>query len=323
MDNSLFNDPLAMAGLAVMGGKDLGSALTEAAQLKQQSDYRNMQMSLMQAQAQQAMMQARLQQNLLGAYGGGPADAVTGVPMQQGMGEVMQEAPQDYTSTQAYKEAQRKIVLGEAAGLSGLAKEGEMEIQRLQELDKRRYESEKESPERLAKKKMAEESGKQRAEKEALLASMESKMPNLESVATKLSALGKDATYTYAGRTYDTAKRELGLDPSKGAIARAEYISTVDNEILPLLRDTFGAQFTQQEGESLKATLGDPNKSPAEKDAVLRSFIQTKKSSISGLKKELGKEAAPKAEGMPEGAKLAPDGNYYVEQNGKFYRVDK
>ena len=27
-------------------------------------------------------------------------------------------------------------------------------------------------------------------------------------------------------------------------------------------------------------------------------------------------------EGLPPGAKLAKDGNYYLEQNGQYYRVD-
>ena len=40
-----------------------------------------------------------------------------------------------------------------------------------------------------------------------------------------------------------------------------------------MLRQTFGAAFTVKEGESLKATLGDPNKSPAEKQTALDSFI--------------------------------------------------
>ena len=55
---------------------------------------------------------------------------------------------------------------------------------------------------------------------------------------------------------------------------------------MPLLRDTFGAQFTEREGESLKATLGSPNVSPKEKDAVLRSFIKQKKRNIQDLRRQ-------------------------------------
>lgn len=109
---------------------------------------------------------------------------------------------------------------------------------------------------------------------------MEATLPQLEDTVNQLSNLGKKATYTTAGQIYDSARRELGLNPRDRAIARSEYISLVDNQILPLLRQTFGAQFTQKEGESLKVTLGDPNKTPAEKDAVLRSFISQKKAQI-------------------------------------------
>lgn len=59
-NNALFDNPLAMAGLSVLGGKDLGTALTEAAQQKQLSDYKNAQMQLWQAQAAKALQEAQL-----------------------------------------------------------------------------------------------------------------------------------------------------------------------------------------------------------------------------------------------------------------------
>ena len=82
------------------------------------------------------------------------------------------------------------------------------------------------------------------------------------------------------------------MEPTEGALARAEYIAKVDNEILPLLRETFGAQFTQKEGESLKVTLGDPDKSPEEKDAVLRSFIKTKREQVKTLQRRTATASA-------------------------------
>jgi hypothetical protein len=133
-------------------------------------------------------------------------------------------------------------------------------------------------------------------EARAKLGSMEAQLPALEQIAQKLSALGKTATYTGAGQAVDAATRQMGLPMRDAAVARAEYISTVDNEVLPLLRQTFGAAFTQKEGESLKVTLGDPNKSPEEKDAVLRSFIEAKKREVGSLQRQTG--ASPSA---PEG----------------------
>lgn len=135
---------------------------------------------------------------------------------------------------------------------------------------------------------IGKEVGKNIGEKKVSLSSQEAKFPQLEATVAKLSELGKKATYTYGGRLYDAAARQSGLPTPEGAKARAEYISLVDNQVLPLLRDTFGAQFTATEGESLKNTLGDPNKSPEEKDAVLRSFIDQKLQNIQSVKRELG-----------------------------------
>ena len=136
----------------------------------------------------------------------------------------------------------------------------------------------------------ATQRGKQQAETQESLLSQTSKLPNLEKAVEELSELGKKATYTKAGQFRDTISRQLGFEPSEGAIARAEYMAKVDNQILPLLRDTFGAQFTEREGQSLRETLGDPNKTPAEKEASLRSFIEQKKRNIEDLQRQLAPE---------------------------------
>ncbi len=116
----------------------------------------------------------------------------------------------------------------------------------------------------------------------------ESSLPRLEDVVRQLSDLGKGATYTLAGQAADATKRQLGLPVGNAAIARREYIAKVDNEVLPLLRQTFGSAFTQKEGESLKDTLGDVNASPEEKDAVLRSFIDSKREQMNTLNRRAG-----------------------------------
>ena len=118
--------------------------------------------------------------------------------------------------------------------------------------------------------------GAARAESASELREMQRNMPGLVSVVDQLDALSETATYTGVGRAYNEARKQLGLEATEGAISRAEYIATVDNQVLPLLRQTFGAAFTAKEGESLRATLGDPNKTPAEKQVVLRAFIQQK-----------------------------------------------
>lgn len=140
-----------------------------------------------------------------------------------------------------------------------------------------------ETPKDLAEAERQKQIGKGQGEAAATYNSMMSKMPGLEQVVGELDQLADKATYTMAGRTLDAGMAQLGMDPRDAAIARAEYIAKVDNQILPLLRDTFGAQFTQREGETLRATLGDPSMTPAEKKAVLRSFIQQKRRDVEAL----------------------------------------
>lgn len=132
--------------------------------------------------------------------------------------------------------------------------------------------------------------GKDQGEATALYESMTSKMPGLRQVADRLDKLAEQATYTFAGRGWDEARKQFGADPRAAATARAEYEAIIDNQILPLLRDTFGAQFTVVEGERLRSTLGDPNKSPTEKKAVLRAFIEQKERDISALATRTGKQ---------------------------------
>lgn len=145
--------------------------------------------------------------------------------------------------------------------------------------------------------------GKTKSEVNSEYDSISSKMPGLYSVVDRLQGLAKTATYTAAGKIFDATGRELGAEPREGAVARAEYTAIVDNQILPLLRDTFGAQFTAEEGARLARTLGDPDKSPTEKSALLRAFIGQKERDIAALGSRLGK---PAESATPSGAPSKP-----------------
>ena len=101
-------------------------------------------------------------------------------------------------------------------------------------------------------------------------------MPQLLDVMDRLKELAPIATSTYIGRAFDFAVKETGFGAPKGAPAREKYISIINNQVLPLLKPTFGAAFTVQEGESLKATMGDPDVAPETKIEVLNSFIEQK-----------------------------------------------
>jgi len=185
-------------------------------------------------------------------------------------------------------------------------------------------------------KQVGKEKGIAVAELDARIASF----PRLLEVADKLSALGKKATYTKAGVIADATRRQLKLPVGGGAVARVDYISTIDNEILPLLKETFGAQFTENEGRSLKITLGDPDKSPEEKDAVLRSFIAAKIGKLESLGRQTGQavDIPTRAGGDPrqvsvemglveqpskgrvgETARKEIGGKTYIQRDGKWF----
>jgi len=148
--------------------------------------------------------------------------------------------------------------------------------------------------------------GQGQGEAKSDLASQSSKMPGLETVVKKLDDLSEKATYTIAGQATDEVRRQLGMAPRDSSVARAEYEAVVNNQILPLLRDTFGAQFTEREGARLAATLGDPRKSPPEKQAVIKAFIEQKRRDIESLQRRTGElppesaPAAPQATTMPK-----------------------
>lgn len=129
--------------------------------------------------------------------------------------------------------------------------------------------------------------------------SLKSKLPGLKTVIGELSGLAKTATYTQTGQLIDNAMRETGMEPGEAAVARTKYIAMVDNQVLPLLRDTFGAAFTVKEGETLRATLGDPNKSPAEKQVILEAFIEQKVRDLEALQSRVPSAASPAASGAP------------------------
>jgi len=126
--------------------------------------------------------------------------------------------------------------------------------------------------------------GKERGETYAQLVDLTTTMPELQKTVDRLSDLGKEATYTQAGQLYDTLVKESGGAATPGSVAAVEYIKTVDNVVLPLLKQTFGAAFTVQEGQSLRDTLGNPNYTPEQKDAALRAFITQKYANIEAAK---------------------------------------
>ena len=67
--------------------------------------------------------------------------------------------------------------------------------------------------------------------------------------------------------------KEFGFGGTTGGTAREQYDSIVSNQVLPLLKPTFGTQFTGTEGKSLRATLGNINATPEAKVKALNAFM--------------------------------------------------
>lgn len=121
-----------------------------------------------------------------------------------------------------------------------------------------------------------EEVGKAQGEALTSLADIQANLPQLSAITNKLLTLGQTATYTKAGQAYNAGVRQFGLSVPQAGVDRAAYESTVNNFLLPTLKQTFGARITNFDLENIKTTLANANLSPAEKDAQLKSFIAQK-----------------------------------------------
>jgi hypothetical protein len=135
--------------------------------------------------------------------------------------------------------------------------------------------------------KQAEAEAKSRGETLSALNRSKAALPGLNEAVSQLRELAPIATSTFGGKAFDFAVKESGFGSTKGATARAKFIAIVNNQVLPLLKETFGAAFTFQEGEALKATMGDPDASPEEKLAQLDAFIAQKQRDIATKEAEL------------------------------------
>jgi hypothetical protein len=147
--------------------------------------------------------------------------------------------------------------------------------------------------------KLAEEEARAQGETLTTLKRAEAALPGLLETVETLKQLAPIATSTLGGKVFDTVVKESGFGATEGATARAKFIAIVANQVLPLLRDTFGAAFTKAEGDELKATMGDPDASPAQKIAQLEAFITQKRRSIETSEREV---APPPATTAPPAA---------------------
>ena len=112
-------------------------------------------------------------------------------------------------------------------------------------------------------------------------------LPTLEAMVSELDSLADKATHTKAGRIADLILQEGFDKTSSGLLASAAYQANVNQTLLPLLRQTLGAAFTEKDREELVKTLGDPYATPAIKKDTLKSFITNKRREIESKKRKL------------------------------------
>lgn len=122
------------------------------------------------------------------------------------------------------------------------------------------------------------------------LARSEAALPGLRDTVGQLKELAAIATSTLGGRIFDVAVKESGFGSTEGATARAKFIAIVNNQVLPLLKQTFGGSFSVEEGKELKASMGDPDSTLEEKLAQLDAFIDQKVRTIQGQQREVGQD---------------------------------
>ncbi len=128
--------------------------------------------------------------------------------------------------------------------------------------------------------KLAEKAAAERGEVLTDLARMEATLPGLLEVTSELKELAAIATSTLGGKAYDAIVKQSGFGATKGSTARAKFIAIIDNQVLPLLKPTFGGSFTVGEGDALRATLGDPDATLEAKVAQINAFIAQKERDI-------------------------------------------
>lgn len=133
--------------------------------------------------------------------------------------------------------------------------------------------------------------GKALGDAKNLLADYESTYPEVAQTINSLRKITDDASYMLLQRGRDIFFREIGLGHTDAGVARTQYENTVRNVLYPQLRLTFGAQFTEKEGERLMGILGDLNKTPAERQAALETYIAQQVRTIRSLRKRTGRNA--------------------------------
>jgi hypothetical protein len=167
--------------------------------------------------------------------------------------------------------------------------------------------------------KLAEKAATEKGDVLTDLHRAEAALPGLSNVVGQLRSLAPIATSTFGGRVFDAAVKELGFGSTKGATASAKFGAMVNNQVLPLLKPTFGSAFTVEEGNALRATMGDKNASVEEKMATLDAFMDQKIRDIETKKLQIGQSASAPTVTTQAQFNALPSGATYMQQNGEVF----
>lgn len=164
----------------------------------------------------------------------------------------------------------------------------------------------------------------------------------LKEVSQQLGKDGANLTGPGLGSLPDSVKKFTNPQ----SIATRESVEEIVQRNLRLV---LGAQFTEKEGERLIKRAYNPNLSEAEnkkrvdrlikqiegaakaKQAAVEYFQQygtlqgfdQKVPSVADLENAIEGDDGADQEGLPEGARLAPDGNYYIQKADGWYKVEQ
>lgn len=116
------------------------------------------------------------------------------------------------------------------------------------------------------------EEGKKKAQYKQEYENQQALFDNAQQITNELRYLADEATYSPFGRFLDGIAHIFGSG-TPGSVAKEKYQQTINNELIPKLKQYLGGQFTEKEGEMLRQTLGDVNATPAEKKAAIDAFM--------------------------------------------------
>ena len=168
---------------------------------------------------------------------------------------------------------------------------------------------------------IAKWNGTNEAEEKDVIASMSANLPALRATTERLKGLAATASFSLPQKGFNFVMQQaFGVTP-QGSTDRERMKSIVNNMILPLLKQTFGASFTVNEKDELKATLLDMDMPAPARIAALEEYMNGKTRELQVLQSKYASTDSGRV-AYPEGMEIEDDkGNVLVMRNGAWLPV--